>query len=451
MENWRRHAGLAVALVLLTIVPALDVRGEDASGPLTLGALGIKGTAAFKNYSQFYRTNNDSQNFVDQGILQVEWARELARWVTVRAAVEARGDDDDFTDGVTFQILEKDKQRSVLSLREFVVRFRGGPVEATFGKQFFAWGTADAYNPTDLINPYDYMDVVDNEKIGVYSAAAWATAGPASLVFVVIPAFAPSRLPLPSGRWSPDPPPGFVGIVDNREVPALTAANMQYAARARATVKGVDLSVSYYDGFEHLPVLRQSAVNVAPGFALPRFTPVFARVKAPGIDFSTTYRKFEFHGEGSFRLVEANGRDDRFQWIAGSSYTWDELPVRWMEQIVFTLEYAREEILSSRERSQIVELGTLPGLGELLSTRAFRNALAARIVFKFNEETQLKLSGTLDLIGSPSSYLQPKITHKVTDALHAEAGLDCFTGSGQTFWGRWRHNARFFLLMKYFF
>jgi hypothetical protein len=277
------------------------------------------------------------------------------------------------------------------------------------------------------------------------------TAGPASLVFVVVPVFVPSRIPLPRSRWTPQTPPEFVGVADNREVPTTDVANMQYAARLRTTFKGVDLSASYYDGFDHTPVIRQSTIEVAPSVVLPRFTPVFTRIKVAGLDFSTTYRKFEFHGEGALRFAASNGREDRLQWILGLNYTWDELPVRWIEQVVVIFEYAREEIVASRSRSSILELGTLPQLGDLLAKNAFRNALAGRLLVKFTEDTQLKLTGVLDVLGAPNSYLQSKLSHKLTDALHLEAGLDFFTGPSQTFWGRWRNNNRFFLFAKYFF
>ena len=49
--------------------------------------------------------------------------------------VEARGDDGDFTDGVYFQIPETERRRSILNVREAVLRLRRDPVEVTLGKQ----------------------------------------------------------------------------------------------------------------------------------------------------------------------------------------------------------------------------------------------------------------------------------------------------------------------------
>lgn len=439
---------LAAFLVLAAPVLAAD---DPAPAPWSVADLGLKGTALFKNFSHFDTTPTDRQYVRNEGILQLEWARRLAPWIDAKIVVDVRGDDAGFTDGVTFQVQDKHPQRSIIDLKEAVLGVRGGPVEASVGKQIFAWGTADAYNPTDNINAYDYLDVIDNEKLGAWSAALRLTTGATSVDFVVIPVFTPSRVPLPRSRWTPALPSGFVAVVDDREVPPIDPDNMQYAARIKTTLRGVDVSASYYDGFEHTPVVRLSTVAVAPGVVLPRFTPVFTRVKIAGLDFSTTYGKLEIHGEGAVLFVEANGRDDRFQGIVGINYTWDSLPVPWIEQIVIIGEYAREETLASRRHSDIQELGTVPGLGDLLAKNAFRDAVAGRILFKLTEKTQLEVSGTVDLVGPPNYFIQPKVTHKITDVFHIDAGLDFFTGAPQTFWGRWRDNDRFFLFMKYFF
>ena len=418
----------------------------------SLGAYGISGTLTYKNYSQFFRGANDNQNFVNQGILDVQWARRWTPWWSHKLVGEVRGDDDHLVNGLHFQIPETSPQRSILDLKEAVTTFHAGPVDLFFGKQFFAWGTADAFNPIDLINPYDYLDVIDNEKLGVYAAAARWTMGATSLTFAVIPVFTPSRTPLPTSRWVPPPsssaPPS---VVDNRELPATDLDNVQYATRLRTTIRGWDLSVSYFDGFDSTPVIKQSAVTIAPGGVIPRFTPVFTRLHVPGFDFSTTWRKFEFHGETAFRLVARNGRQDQMQGVFGLNYTWDTFELTWLEQILFIVEYAKTVDLSSGRGSSIVGNSALIASGLAFRNQAYRDALWGRAILRFTDKTQLNVSTALDFSGPPNSYAQLKLTHKLTDALQAEAGLDLFMGGINTFWGRWRDNDRFFFFMKYLF
>jgi hypothetical protein len=318
-------------------------------------------------------------------------------------------------------------------------------VELTIGKQLYAWGTGDAFNPTDNINPYDYLDPIDHEKLGVYSAALQATRGPTTLTAVVIPVFTPSRVPLPSSRWTPSLPPG---VVDDRQLPSTSFENIQFAARIRTTFRGWDVALSYFDGFEDTPVIRQSSVALTPFVTVPRFTPVFTRLKAPGLDFSTTYRDFEFHGEFAAKFVESDGAADRWQGIAGFNYTRDQLGLAWLDQIVVVLEYAREEALATVDPTILRGAAATPAA---LPDSAFRNAVLGRLRLTLDDNTQVTLSGTADLTGTLNDYVQLKMNHRFTDSLQLETGLDVFTGGSDTFWGRWADNNRFFAFLTYFF
>jgi hypothetical protein len=439
-----------IAAVLLAAAPERVAAQATEPADGTLVSLGLKGQFLLKSFSYFRDAPNDHRNFYNEGRLQVEWTRTFAPWIDARVLVEARKDDNDYARDFSFQIPETSPHRSVLALKEAVVRMRGGPVDVALGKQIFAWGTGDAYNPTDLVNPYDYLDVLDNEKLGVWSVAARVRLGPASLTTVVVPVFTPSRLPLATRRWTPPPPPGFVGIVDNPVLPEQDIDAMQYAARLRGTVAGWDLSVSYYDGFKNTPVFRESSIAVAPAVVLPRFTPVFTRHRVAGFDWSTTFGKLEFHGEGVFRFVVADGREDVFQGIGGVNYTWEGLGLPWLDAITVVFEYARQAVLAIRDRS-IVEAGGAGQVGDLLADNAFRDALVGRIELKLTDDTRLKITEIVDLSTTPSHYTQVKVWHRLADAWSFEAGLDFLSGNAETFWGRWRSNDRFFFALKYLF
>src|SRR6185369_3192857 len=67
----RRGTGLLLAAVLAAAPAAAD------ESDFTLASIGIKGQAVFKNYTHFETTPNDDHLVIDEGILQVEWARRL--------------------------------------------------------------------------------------------------------------------------------------------------------------------------------------------------------------------------------------------------------------------------------------------------------------------------------------------------------------------------------------
>jgi hypothetical protein len=425
---------------------AFACSGEGlATEPLVPTARGIRGEVVFKNFSHFEETPADHRKVRNEGILQVEWTRDFTPSTSIKLVGDARVDDDDLAKGVRFQIPDTARRRSSLNLVEAVIRLRHDAMELTLGKQIYAWGTGDAYNPTDNINPYDSLDPIDHEKLGVYSAALHATRGPTSFTLVVIPAFTPSRVPLPSSRWAPAPP---TGVVDDRQLPSTNFENLQFAARVRTTFHGWDIALSYFDGFNDTPAIRQSSVQLDPLVTVPRFTPVFTRLRAPGVAFSTTYRNFEFHGEFAAKFVESNGAEDRLEGIVGLNYTWDQPGLAWLEQIHGVLEYARAETLATVDPTILRGRDATP---TALPSDAFRNALVGRLQFKLNGNTEIKLSGTADFTGTPNHYFQVKLNHKFTDSVQLETGLDFFGGRSDTFWGRWADNDRFFAFLKYLF
>ena len=417
----------------------------QASAPTSIG---IRGHVLLQNFSHFEETPTEHRHFRNAAVLQVEWTRQLERWVGIKLVGDARVDDSDFTKGIRFQIPDAARQRSQLNLVEAVLRVGHGPLELTVGKQIYAWGTADAYNPTDNINPYDYLDPIDPEKLGVYSAAVHGTLGSTSVTVVAVGPFTPSRVPLSTSRWAPTLLVESTPLIAERQLPSTSYENIQWAARVRTTFLGWDVTLSHFEGFEDTPVFRQSIAAMpalAPG---KMFTPVFTRLRAPGLAFSTTYRQFEFHGEFAAKFVRSNGPEDRLQGIVGLNYSWDDLGFAWLERISGVLEYAREGVL------RIVDPTILRGSAATLAAlpdKAFRNALIGRVGFTFTENTELKLSGTADFSRNLNHYVQPKLSHKFTHALQLDAGLDFFGGPDGSFWGRWADNDRFFAFLKYVF
>lgn len=450
MAPWLAATLLALALVA-GVSPALaETKAPPDDRWSSPAALGLGGTLIYKNFSHFEESPNDDQLIRNEGLLRLEGRWRPASWSRLEIVGEARADDAGLARGVRLQIPDTSRFRSLLDLKEAIAGFQYGPLDLTLGKQIFAWGTADAFNPTDNLNPYDFLDVIDHEKMGVYAAAARASVGPVTLTFVAVPYFTPSRTPLRDSRWLPLLSPEASAILAERELPGPTVDNIQYAARLRGTIRGWDLSVSYFDGFEHTPVIKQTSVEVSPGTVAPRLTPVFTRMGVAGFDFSTTWRSFEFHGEGAVKLVKENGRVDRFQGVIGLNYAWDSR-LRWLERINVILEYGREEDLASDPDSPVLSTDRLLELGALLLNNAARDGVFGQIRFTFDDATQLTLRSAVDFTVDASSYAQIKVNRKLLRSLHLEAGLDVFSGDRDTFWGRWRDNNRFFLFLKYFF
>jgi hypothetical protein len=467
----RTGQGLAVAALLVAVLFPAAVFGQAAQTPppgqaqpkaaseskesdeekkgLSLADLGLKGRFIVKNYS-FLRELARDDNIEVEAILQLEWNRKLPAGHRFKFVGEIREDDAGKVWGVNERFPDTRQTRSAMGVKEAVLSLDFSPVRLGLGKQKYSWGTGDAFNPTDNLNPWDEMDPVDREKLAVWSASATVDAYDVNFQFVIVPTFSTSKEPLPNSRWVQTrnegalDPGQAIGLAGAATLAAGTTIGPrrtiftdwdtpQYGARAKSTVKGWDVSVSYYDGYEPTPVLQRERI----------VQPVFSRIKAPGADFSTTWKKFEFHGEGAFKLEERRAREDRFHGLLGLNYTLDELGLDWLEQIIFVLEHARETHLTSIKHRRYTEY---PGLSS-----AFRDALITRAIIKFNQDTEAAAGVVMDFVRSANYYAQAKVTHKFADWFHVDLGGDFFGGDHETFWGKWHKNDRFFVVAKYIF
>jgi hypothetical protein len=429
--------------------PSLFPSSREAAQPkkpFRFSDLGLKGTVVLKNFSFFHETPNDSQNWGDEAILELGWKRRLTDWASFNIVGIARQDNRRFTRGIRTRVPDNIVHRRYLDVKEGALTLKTGSAKLDLGKLIYAWGTADAFNPTDNFAPYDYLDIIDRLKMAVYSASLTAPVGPVQVQAIFIPFFTPSRNPLVDSRWTPfGVGAGGIGEsvpvdtpIQQRQLPGRDTDNMMYAVRMKTTVSGWDLSASYFQGFEYVPVVRLDQ----PVAGTVRFTPVYRHMQVPGFDFSTTFEKFEFHGEFALKFEDRDIKDTRFQGSIGLNYTWDDVGMKGIEQVLFVIEHTREKFLSGQNPNFIVD-------GNFIN--AFRNALAGHIQLKFSEETQLSFSGTMDFEKAVNYFAQIKLAHKFTDEFHIETGFDNIAGPLDSFWGEWRNNDRFFLFVKYFF
>jgi hypothetical protein len=220
------------------------------------------------------------------------------------------------------------------------------------GKQPFAWGRLDAFQPTDVLNPRRYLDpfLSQNEeaKIGIPAASVayypppvaggFATQPSVKLIWIPVPL--PSRFPLEEERWFPSDalvpdliriPRGFLpSPVEGVTVPevnvrtTIRTENLRppqqldeggFGVRAGAQTGPVDWALAYYDGPETAPAFDFTTVAFSPrarrraqrpGFmtdlddlknirSIETIRPIFGRIRLVGID-------------GAFSLGELSGR-----------------------------------------------------------------------------------------------------------------------------------------------
>ena len=317
---------LRLILFALALLPAASGRAQVRLG----------GFAEYDNLTYLQRPQAHQINGRNQFILQGELRHQAGNTADLFGAVELRYD-------------ETDPTRNRVYLDEAYVNLYLGDVDVRLGKQVYAWGRADGFNPTNNLAAWDFTDVLDteDEQLGLVSARAVYYRGAWALEGVLAPDFAPSTLPGPHARWWPELP----AAVDNPLYPAagpprlqvrytfaeadrpdegLTA--LQYALRLSGTVRGWDVSTSWFDGFDDLPALHLTpSPDLASGATDVRVMPVYHRRRVVGADFATTVGGAGLHGEAAYYLTDDwDGTDPAvddpyLHYVVGGDYTLDDL------------------------------------------------------------------------------------------------------------------------------
>src|SRR5215831_16693739 len=93
--------------------------------------------------------------------------------------------------------------RSASRFRDLIMGFRSGPVTVELGKQRLTWGRTSFINASDNLTPRDWTDPLDEQRLSPWSARLSIEKGRGWGDAVLVPRYAPSRLPVLGGRWFP--------------------------------------------------------------------------------------------------------------------------------------------------------------------------------------------------------------------------------------------------------
>ena len=436
------------ALLVSSLVFFSPARAQDENPLQQWVKDHVKGNFLYKNFAHFKDTEPEQRTVRQEGILRLEVEQTFLEKWRLFLMPQWKADTANYTAGGFQDFRDTYLRDSYFSIREGHLKYRGDDFDVSVGKQIYVWGAADGYNPTDNLNPRNYLDVPEREKMGIFSFAASYFPPDSSITLVVLPFFTPSRLPLAISRWASTGREGqraeALGsdvdadvTIKRREMPGKRLDKIQLGLRGKTTVSGWDFSLSYFDGYDTLPVIRQ----IGEDTARPRFN----RMRVIGMDFTTTSGKLEYHGEWAWKIYDGGRSTDILPFVLGGTYTWDQDQVSWLglDQVIFTLEYGGEFTLHQRDSREYKESG--------IFTRPFQNSILSRLALKIDEDNELQIGGNINFHHHNNSVLQPKYIHKFSDSLKAEAGVQAFWGSQNSFWGKWKRNDRTFVIMTYSF
>ena len=206
-----------------------------------------------------------------------------------------------------FSWLDREPRRPAFALRRLSASYTRGKLAVEAGRQFIRWGKTDVLNPTDRFAPRDFLGVVDTEVLGVAAVRATYGGQSDSLDLVCAPWFTPSRVPLFDQRWAVLPP--GVAVLD---LGASYPGRAQFGARWNHIGGPAEYSVSFYDGFNHLPLFDTAAGRYATEVAVRRFYP---RLRMYGADAAIPMRALTLKAEAGYFTSASRQADDYLLYV----------------------------------------------------------------------------------------------------------------------------------------
>ncbi len=372
------------------------------------------------------------------------WRADIAGWVE-------DGTQENTYAGVTDSFQESDRRRKYLEINEVFLTLSQKDSSVILGKKIFSNGLATLYSPADRLKPRDANDPLDQKELGIWQARVDYFLDQVTFTAAVLPVFQPSKQPSETSRWlgskreNDKRDYNFYGDTSNADIAEdrakINLNNTGYFGRAKGTYQGWDLFLSFYHGPNPFYVMRE---ETKPDGNKVRIKET-VKVGNYAAGFSTTYKKWEFHGEALYNY-SYDGKDDNYvNYLGGATYTIDDLAKKIrLEQIDVTLEYAGEVITNKQDAANYVESSRRTRLG--------KNDIYARANFKYSEDFSFEYISNFELEKDESGrYQKFQTKYRLRDGLIWKVALEFFDGSDNSYYGRWHNNDRILTEFEYSF
>ncbi len=385
---------------------------------------------------------NDSTNLVGNFMVREEASWRPSGWLTIAGAFDAQMD----THGRVerewrLDWSDRGIQRPALSVRRLSGALRRGELTFEAGKQFVRWGKADILNPTDRFAPRDFMEVVNNEFLGI-TAARLTWERRLDTLDVVWGRFTPSRVPLLTDRWAALPQ-AFSTPVPGAPTPLIVDLGATYPSRSQVGLRwshvasAFEFSLSAYDGFNHLPSFETQALSdaQAASFAVS-FSRSYPRMRMFGGDAAVPSRWFTIKGEAAYFTSPGGQADEYGIWVLQAE--------RQAGEWFFVGGYAGEWTGKARPAT--------PGTGgrSFALDRGLANAFLGRASYTIDVNRSVALEGALRR-NAQGVWLKAEYSQAIGRHLRATVRGNLIRGDEADFLGQYRLNSGFDAVLRYSF
>ena len=366
---------------------------------------------------------NDSGRAVDEMLVRYEAFYKLDAHWRFAGGIDARAD----THGEVerdpdVSWFDRSRLRPALAIRRLSATYTRGKLTFEIGKQFIRWGKVDILTPTDRFAPRDYLNVVENDFLGITAARLTYGTQSDTIDVVFSPRLTPSRVPLLDQRWVVLP--AGVPVVDGG---VRYPGGPQEGARWNHIGRVAEYSLSFYNGYNHLPlydtIIQPELVEVK----LERYYP---QIRMYGGDAAIPLHLVTLKAEAAYFTSSTKTSDEYVLYVIQLE--------RQAGEWFFVGGYAGEAVTNRR-----AALDFAPDRG---LTRAF----LARAGYTINANRSIAFETAVRQNGNG---VWAKIEYSQAFGQHwrATTGFTWITGSHQDFLGQYRRNSNALIALRYSF
>lgn len=369
----------------------------------------------------------DSGRLVSEELLRWEGTWRPKAWLQVNAGFDARFDSHrQFERAWRLDWADRGTQRPALSARRLSVLVNKGGWTFEGGRQFIRWGKTDILNPTDRFAPKDFLNVLNSDFLGVTAARATYERGGDTVDAVYQPVFTPSRGPLLNQRWVVLPQEARQFELADRG--AWLPERGAYGFRWNHLGSGYELSTSYYDGNNHLPLLDMHLeAGPRPEIAVKRY---YARMRMYGADAAVPLRWFTVKGEAALFTSSTPGADEYALYVIQL----ERMSGEW----TFVGGYAGEAVTRRR------------GQPDFAPDRGLAKTFLGRTSYNLDANRSVAFEAAVRQNGA-GMYGKLEYTQAFGAHVRATAAATVVRGREGDFLGQYRRNSNFQLILRYSF
>jgi hypothetical protein len=404
-----------------------------------------------------------------------DWRFDVSGWLET-------GDSDEAWDGVSEWLQDRDRDRRYLQANEAYLTLLGEDYQLTLGKKIFSDGLSTLYSPANRYSPLDMNDPIDSRRLGVWQASLDWYWHDLTFTTAVLPVVEWIKVPYSSSRWygsgmdfdfryedaeqyaypgaseditvanklndwlqtnsldvqdlDVDTSLGTVNIVD--DTPSVSAENTNLFLRAKGHLNGTDWFASAYYGYSPYVVLQAEQV----GNTVTLYKKL-VQVASLSSGFSTTFKQWEFHVEGTYSHACAGKDDSYLSYVLGTTYRFGTLAEKLsLNRLLLTLEYAGEWETQEQSADDYVISSSEMRLGQ--------NEVLARLECGFSDTTALSALVLSDMKRHGQLY-RLQADYRWRNRLTFSAAVEIFQGDSQSYYGYWDNNDRLITSVTYAF